>query len=658
MPQTHTITCPSLAEIEQLVASPVPDPPFAAHMDQCAACRAQADAVRQNNQLMDRLRHSTDQSAFFALSSSTSEASFDAPVALVAGYEILREVHRGGQGVVYLARQLATRRTVALKLLLAGSFATSRQRRRFEREVDLIASLRHPNIVTVFDSGTTPDGRLWLAMEYVEGQSLEVHADRSRDAADPRAARNSLLALFATICSAVHYAHQRGIIHRDLKPANILIDGAAQPHVLDFGLAKPINPQVVGDLPTLTVAGGFMGTLAYASPEQTRRDELDAAAATTDVYSLGVILHQMLAGSYPYSVQGPLSDVLDAIATTPPAPLRSIASTRYPVDHELETIVLKALAKEPLRRYQSADDLRRDIDHYLAGEPIDARRDSRWYVLTKTMSRHKVPVSVAAAFVLLLLGFGIAMSILYQRASAEAEKVAAINVFLEDTLGSVEPGPRGEVTVRQMLDEGVHWIDLVLDGQPDVEAAVRGIVGNGYRNLGHHEQAERQLVEALEIRRRLYGEDSLQAAKGLSALGWLRRDQGRLDQAVTLFEQGLAIRERRLGHEHLDTAMSLANLAAALREAGQLDRAQRLFRQALAIRVDQLGTAHADVAMSQYSLALLLEDQGALEEALELHQAALAVRRSILHPSHPDLRRSIEAIDKLQARRTEAAAQR
>lgn len=336
----------------------------------------------------------------------------DAPSAgkeTIAGYELAGEIHRGGQGVVYKARHRASGRTVALKLLLEGAFASERQRHRFEREIDVAAGLQHPNIVTLFDSGVDK-GRPYYVMQYVEGVPVDTYVTAKHLAVEPT------LELFADICEAVSYAHRHGVIHRDLKPENILVDSDGQVHVLDFGLAKLATD--TADLP-LTMTGEFVGTLAFASPEQASGDPA-AIDTRTDVYSLGVILYRLLTGEQPYPVDAPLSEVLAHIAdTAPKPPTRSTPG----VDDEVETIVLKALAKEPDRRYQSALELARDVAQYLAGEPIDAKRDSVWYVVRKSLRRYRIAVATILAFVV-VLSVALVVVVGYWRQSVDAERAA------------------------------------------------------------------------------------------------------------------------------------------------------------------------------------------------------------------------------------------
>lgn len=337
------------------------------HLDACPACRQRVE--------LERAQHSSAQKPATDLGATTSrggesQLSDFAGLPTIDGYDILSRIHAGAQGVVYKAVQLSTSRTVAVRLLPHEHSATDRQKHRFEREVGLAASLRHPNIVTVYDSGLT-SGRYFFAMEYIHGKPLDQYL-KSANLSVP-----DKLRLFATICSALSYAHQKGVIHRDLKPGNILVDAAAQPHVVDFGLAKSAGVVAMhGDAP-FTLTSQFMGTLAYASPEQTKGDPT-LIETRSDVYSLGVILYEMLTGTYPYPMNADLAKMFHTICHTPPKPPSAIASG---VNQDIDTIVLRALAKEPDRRYQTVADLQQDVERWLAGEPISARRDSLPYLM-------------------------------------------------------------------------------------------------------------------------------------------------------------------------------------------------------------------------------------------------------------------------------------
>lgn len=328
------------------------------------------------------------------------------PLHGIPGYELRGELERGGQGVVVKALQRATKRVVAVKVLLNGQHATPRQRLRFEREIDLAAQLRHPHIVTIHDSGIAA-GRPYLVMEYIDGCRLDDYVRRERLSVRQR------LELFRLVCGAVGYAHQRGVIHRDLKPGNVLVDRDGQPHVLDFGLAKSAEPAAPEEGGPLTDTGEFLGTLAYAAPEQAR-GEPDQIDTRTDVYALGLMLYEMLADELPYDVRGSLTSVLSNIVT-----VEAGAPSRHnpALEADVDTIVLKALAKEPDRRYSTALDLGSDVERYLAGQAIDARRDSLTYVLGKALRRHRVAVGTAAAFLMVLVA-ALATSLAFWRQAA------------------------------------------------------------------------------------------------------------------------------------------------------------------------------------------------------------------------------------------------
>jgi serine/threonine protein kinase len=336
-----------------------------------------------------------------------------------AGYDILREIHRGGQGVVYQAMQRATKRKVAIKVIHGGPFTGSQGRARFEREVQILGQLNHPNIVGIHDSGVTSDGSFFYVMDYISGQSLDEVLRESKGSPDIE----QTIRLFVKICDAVNAAHLKGVIHRDLKPANVRIDVNGEPVVVDFGLAKVgsgdgSDPAEPGRL--MTVTGQFVGSLPWASPEQAIGAP-DAIDVRTDVYSLGVILYQMLTGKFPYVVVGNMRDVLDNILKAEPS---RPSSVHRRINNEVETIILKCLSKERERRYQSAGELARDLRHYLAGDPIEAKRDSGLYVIGKTLQRYRIPAAVAFIFLLTLVIFAISVAVLYRKAEhrrAEAE---------------------------------------------------------------------------------------------------------------------------------------------------------------------------------------------------------------------------------------------
>ncbi len=363
-----------------------------------------ADQLRQHLvglQLLEGIGSSSDVAKLpgddteFAAGSSAHKplTSYDGHLPVIPGYEISKQLGRGGMGVVYKAIQLSTRREVALKLLLEGPLATEQSRKRFEREVALAAQLRHPNIIPIYDSGKH-DGRMYYAMEYVRGLPLLDHLrERALDL------RGKLL-LFTRVCAAVKHAHLRGVVHRDLKPTNVLVRADGEPQILDFGLAKA---GALGDV-TTSLTAQIVGTPAYMSPEQAAGDPA-AIDSRTDIYSLGVVLYEMLTGAMPYETKVPMGRLLENIAKTEPRAPRQFDPR---IDAELTAILMKALEKNVDERYQSVDSLSDDVVRYLNDEPISVQPPSSVYLIRKVLRRHKRLVAVSAAVLVIVCATGFA----------------------------------------------------------------------------------------------------------------------------------------------------------------------------------------------------------------------------------------------------------
>ncbi len=490
----------------------------------------------------------------------------------IGRYRIARLVDEGGMGAVYEAEQDQPRRTVALKVVKCG-FSSPDLFRRFETEFQALGRLQHPGIAQIYEAGTADSGfgpQPYFAMEFIRGDPLTRYAETHSLSLRQR------LEIMAKVCQAVHHAHQRGIIHRDLKPANILVDQTGQPKILDFGVARLTDSGT--QVTQQTDFGRLMGTLDYMSPEQTLTDPLEIDTRS-DVYSLGVILYEILVGRLPYQASPQLAATLHTIREEEPAPLSSVSRV-YRGD--IEIIAGKALEKDKTRRYSSAAELAADIERHLHDEPIAACRPSTVYQVRKFARRHKGLVVGAAAVLLALVGGIVASTWEAARARRAEQTAEAVSEFLQEDLlaqaGSLAQSSSGaradpDLKVRTALNRAADGIGARFASQPLVEASIRETIGEAYLDLGLFFEAQKQCERALDLRRRVLGPDDRSTLTSARTLAIAYGQQGHSAAAETLFQNTLAGQRRVLGSRHPETLYTMQQLALLHERQGTLAEA-------------------------------------------------------------------------------------
>lgn len=584
----------------------------------------------------------------------------------IGRYKLLEQIGEGGCGVVFMAEQTEpVRRQVALKILKPG-MDTKSVIARFEAERQVLALMDHPNIAKVFDAGATESGRPYFVMELIRGVKITEYCDRHVLTTGDR------LRLFVQICHAIQHAHQKGIIHRDIKPSNILVtttpDEAALPVVIDFGIAKAATSQRLTDKTLLTSFDLLVGTPAYMSPEQVALTGVDVDTRA-DIYSLGVLLYELLTGAPPFDTRELLKSGLDEIRRVvreqdplPPstklrrmtgADLAAVALHRgiepprliRATSGDLDWIVMKAMEKDRARRYQTANGLALDIQRYLTDEAVSARPPSTLYKFQKTVQRNKLVFAGAAVITALLVTSLVVVSATLARerqarlkADTEAAKSRQVTDFLEEMLKGVGPSValgRDTTMLREILDKTAGRIGGELTNQPAVEAELRSLLGQLYVDIGNYDQAEVMQRAALSLNVSLYGPETPEVATAMNNLGETFLKAGRHSVAEPLFAEALNIRRRVLGHDHADVATSLSDMALAYTLEGRDIEAEALTREALAIQQKLFGTDSLESADSLRTLGIILGDEGRTDEAEARMRQMLEIRRQRLGPDDP-----------------------
>lgn len=572
----------------------------------------------------------------------------------VGDYRLIEEIGEGGCGVVYLAEQAApVHRHVALKIIKPG-MDTREVIARFAAEQQALALMDHPNIAGVFDAGATSAGRPYFVMELVRGIRITHYCEQSRLDIPER------LALFDQVCQAIHHAHEKGVIHRDIKPSNVLVtlrDGAPVVKVIDFGIAKAMQGRLT-ELTLATSLGQFLGTPAYVSPEQTELAGLKADERS-DVYSLGVLLYELLTGCTPIAAgelsQVGVEDIRRRIREEEPlSPSKRVgASFLQQVKGDLDWIVMRCLEKDRTRRYQSVNDLALDLQRYLRHEPVMARPPGAMYVFRKFARRHRALVATGASIVVVLLITAVLSTWLAVRA-LQAEQVAGraeqlarteaasrqevIEFLRNDLLAQASPRnePDRDLKLRDVLDRAAGKIDERFTEEPLIEASVREVLGATYDSLGEYAAARLHFERALAIHRQQFGEDDARTLRVMNKLIPILRNEGSYAAAESLGTRTLQQQRHLLGQSHPDTLATMLELAGVYAVQGRIPAAEALQVQVVDQYTRVLGTGHSQTQLAMQELAMSYLEQGKFAETEALLARTLQAFRRMLGPEHPD----------------------
>ena len=619
--------------------------------DACvASIRAEDPGIATDVEVMLAQHRQLSEEGF--LESRATPAPVEASLAgvTVGAYTLESPLGHGGMGSVWLAKRSDGRYEghAAVKLLNAALVGRGGEER-FRREGTILARLAHPHVARLIDAGVSNTGQPYLVLEHVDGKHIDAYCDAAKLTVGER------LQLFLDVQSAVAHAHANLIVHRDLKPSNVLVTVDGKVKLLDFSIAKLIQDD---QLSRLTREGGSAMTPKYAAPEQITGAPITTA---TDIYSLGVLLFELLSGQHPTGA-GLQSQAEYTRAITDLEPKRLTAAARATTNAhaanrgttpdrlarqlsgDLETIVAKALQKDPAERYGSVAEFADDLRRHLAHEPISAQPESMKYRALKFVRRRRRGVAAAAAAVLAvatLIGFyTVQLTAERDRARQQAEKTSRISELLTSVLTSVDPfrtPGADEPTVRNLLDTAAARIGNELIDQPELQAEMLTVIGRTFDRLGMRERALPLLERALDIGRRTFGSQHLRVAHSLNDLGVLHRRAGNPAAAEPLLRESLATRRALLGNAHNDVAVTLVELARVLKDRGRVAESEAPIRESLAIRLKVFGEEHRETATSKSELGLLLWELGDLKGAEQMLRENVATSERLLGPDHANV---------------------
>jgi serine/threonine-protein kinase len=587
----------------------------------------------------------------------------------IGSYQIMREIGSGGMGAVYLAKRVDGQfeQQVALKLIKPGMHSGNIINR-FEHERQILAQLQHPNIARLLDGGVSDDGLPYFTMEYVSGMPIDQYCNHHNLTIDER------VTLFMTVCQAVQFAHNNLIIHRDLKPGNIFVTDDGIVKLLDFGIAKVFDEDQ--DLSGLTRTGHYAMTPEYSSPEQIRHKHVTTA---TDVYSLGLILYELLTDNRPFKFSSSsLLDIEQIILNTKPdrpsTALRKLQNNssldnnqilqeiskhrklssdrlRRKLSGDLDNICMLALNKEPERRYASADQLGRDLERYLTGLPVRARKESMSYRAQKFMQRHRWGMLSSTFVSLALIGvvsyYTFLLSDQRDRAIAEAEKSKAVSTFLENLFKNADPSESkgSTITAREILDRGAGRIESELEEQPEIQATMFDVIGSVYYSLGLYEEAQPLFEKSLQIRQSIFTDDHPDIALSLSNLGYLFCEMGEYIAADSLLNRALVIDQMHLSSNDPEFAKVYGGLAWIFNLRGDYNKADSLYRKAIQI---QTVNNNPEVGITYNNLALLMHEMNRYEDAEIYFKKSLEILREAYGDVHPEVSTTLYNYGQLQ----------